>query len=488
MRMMIKFLKEEEAQFSMRKSIEFAQKYWFGVVGAVVLPFASMADTACPAGMVPYQGPVVTQMENSSGECADLCDSGVRAIMMGDGSKRIDLFKVASTDKKLATKYNDQICYSDIVPGTKSGALNVDIDGNAYYVYPSKWQICPPRYTLSYDCGDADSGTIAADQNQIVTYGQVYSAGYPETTCFKKGHYIHSWKIGDATIMPYDYSIWKWDSDQVAVAQWRQRTYYGVYLCNLCQSPYVTRANASDVSIQGIVGDTYTLIAPNLEKGPYCNIPDGAEFVGYEVYDAYTNDTTGTVIPADNLTFTWEWDYSVSFRALWEWDYVSTKYTLSYSCGVDAAGNDVPGTPPADKEVDYNGLFSLGWDVGTCSYPGYQVSAWKIGSSNYNPIGFNTWTALGNQVATAVWSAKRFYAPYFCNNGAQTSSVLSATYNATVTPSKTVCAAPEGKVLKGYDLYDTTGTVTDVFVPAGSSFTYSYLTNMSLHAVWVDAE
>ena len=144
------------------------------------------AETACPVGMVPYQGPSVTQMQNSNGECADLCDSGVRAIFTGNGT-RIDLFKTASTTRKLAAKYNDKVCYADVPSGSRVGTLNLDVDGTAYYVAPTNWKICPPRYTLSYDCGDADSGTIAANQNKIVTYNQVYSAGYPETNCFKKG-------------------------------------------------------------------------------------------------------------------------------------------------------------------------------------------------------------------------------------------------------------------------------------------------------------
>lgn len=471
----------------MIKGIEY--KYCFGVVGMLVLPFASLAETACPVGMVPYQGPAVTQMENSRGECSDLCDSGMRAIMMEDGSMRIDLFKVAATDKKLATKYNDKVCYADVVLGAESGALNVDIGGNAYYVFPSKWQICPPKYTLSYDCGDADSGMIASDQNKVVTYGQVYSPGYPETTCFKKGHYIYQWKIGSATITPNNYSVWQWDSDQVAVAQWRKRIHAGAYLCNICQYPWIARTQAKDrdVSQNGYVGNTYTLAAPNASGGPTCGVPRSARFLGYEIYNAYTNEPVGKFVPADNLTFKWEWDFAISYRAIWEWDYVQDVYELSFDCGVDADGNDVSGIPPASKTIENGGLFSFDWDVGTCSNPGYYISKWNVGTSTYDRVGINTWSFTTDQVATAVWMAKTYYAPYFCNNGGQTSSVLSAQYNATVTPSTAVCTAPEGKVLSGYTVYDTNGVATNLFVPAGGSFTYSYLTNMSLHAVWTDA-
>ena len=448
------------------------------------------AETACPTGMVPYQGPAVTQMENSNGECADLCDTGMRAIMMADGSKRIDLFKTASTARKMVANYGDSMCYADVVAGSQEGALNVDINGVVHYVAPSNWKICPPKYTLSYDCGDADSGTIASDQNQIVTYGQVFSAGYPETTCFKKGQYIYEWKIGNTSITPNNYAVWQWDSDQVAVAQWRQRTHASVYLCNICQFPWITRTQAKnhDVSGYGRVGSTYTLVAPNTSGGPSCGVPAGAKFLGYDVYNAYTNEPVGKFVPADNLTFTWEWDFAISYRAKWEWDYATEMYNLSFDCGVDANGDEIPGVPPATRQIEYNGLYSLGWDVGTCSYPGYYVNRWKIGSTEYERNGMNTWLALSDQTATAVWKAKTFYAPYFCNNDAQTSSALSATYKATVTPSTTVCAAPEGKVLSGYALYDTAGTDTGRFINAGDSFEYNYLTNMALHAVWADAE
>lgn len=479
MRMMIKFLKEEEAQFSMRKSIEFAQKYWFGVVGAVVLPFASMADTACPAGMVPYQGPVVTQMENSSGECADLCDSGVRAIMMGDGSKRIDLFKVASTDKKLATKYNDQICYSDIVPGTQAGALNVDIDGNAYYVYPSKWQICPPRYTLSYDCGTYGGLTGVPPESQTIQYGAAFGVGHSGGTCYRDGYYISGWKIDGATYSHRSPIVWKWDSDMTATAVWSQRLMYYIRLCNDCEYPYVI----GPMNVKNYVryGSNFTPGAPSAGQ---CRRPAGAVFKGYDVYSIGNKDLE-TFVPAGQ-SLKYQWPYNLALRAVWEWEHTVENYELAFDCGLDADGNDVPGVPPATKTVEYNGLFSFDWDVGTCSYPGYYISKWQIGTTNYNRAGINTWTFTANQVATAVWTAKTYYVPYFCNNGAQTSSYLSAQYNATLTPSTTICAAPEGKVLSGYTVYDTMGNATNVFVPAGNSFTYSYLTNMSLHAVWVD--
>ena len=458
------------------------------VAGLFVVGLA-YAETACPTGMVPYQGPAVTQMENSNGECADLCDTGMRAIMMADGSKRIDLFKTASTARKMVANYGDSMCYADVVAGSQEGALNVDIDGVVHYVAPSNWKICPPKYTLSYDCGDADSGTIASDQNQIVTYGQVFSAGYPETTCFKKGQYIYEWKIGNTSITPNNYAVWQWDSDQVAVAQWRKRVYGGAYLCNHCQYPWISRTQQINYNKNrsGRVGETYTLYAPNTTNGPSCGVPKDAVFLGYDIYNAYTNEPVGKFVSADDLTFTWEWDFAISYRARWEWDHVADAYTLSYSCGVDADGVEVPGTPPESKTIRYNELFNPGWDPADCRRDGYYISKWKIGTTEYNRAGFNTWTYEEDMVATAVWSPETYSMAYACNNGETTTVYASVNYKQEITPAVDVCTAPEGKVLKGYQIYGPMGYDTGVSVAAGDSFVYDYLNNISLYAIWEDA-
>ena len=436
------------------------------------------AETACPTGMVPYQGPAVTQMENSNGECADLCDAGVRAIVAENGT-RIDLFKTASTTRKLATKYNDMVCYADMPSGSQAGTLNVDVDGTAYYVAPSKWQICPPKYTLSYDCGDADSGV--PPENQVITYGHEFNVGAGNGSCYKAGYYISGWKIGTATYTNKTAAVWTWTEDKVATAVWAKRSYGIGYLCNNCEYPYVLRGANDQGANKGYL-DVWTPPTPT-----WCKYPGNATFKGWDVYSVANKDL-GTFVPAgESVTF--EWLHNIVMRAVWEWDYATEPYTLSFDCGVDEYG--YPYGQPESKTVYYNELFSPGIpDVGNggCWRRGFYVSAWKIGGTNVSPHGATRWTWKANQTATAVWIAYSFALPYICNNGTTVNTRVLANYQVEFTPSVTACVAPEGKVLSGYKLYDAFGDYTGNFIAAGDAFVYPYEENGSLHAVWIDAE
>ena len=467
------------------------------VAGLFIVGLA-YAETACPTGMVPYQGPAVTQMENSNGECADLCDTGMRAIMMADGSKRIDLFKTASTARKMVANYGDSICYADVVAGSQEGALNVDINGVVHYVAPSNWKICPPKYTLSYDCGDADSGTIDANQSQEIIYGQVYSPGYPETTCVKEGHYISSWLINGTKVVPRSYSVWTMDADQVAVAQWSKRRIHATYLCNICEYPFVYRlaGHNSDVSAQSLFGSTTTLAAPNTSGGTPCGVPAGAVFQGYDVYNAYTNEATGEFVSAldangnaQTMTFEWKYPFILSFRARWNWDYSAQSNTVNFSCGTDT---DVSGVAPAAQTVKYGHLFAFGMDTGSCIRPGYFAGDWSISDGTNKRTGsryyWARWGLSSDATATVGWNKRTFGVAYVCSDGGTSSNYATVVYQNTFTPAADKCTPPEGKVLAGYKVYNGFGEDTNTVVNAGEGFVYNYLTNISLHAIWADAE
>ena len=450
------------------------------------------AESVCPTGMVPYTGPAITQMENLNGECTDLCDAGVRAIVAENGT-RIDLFKTASTTRKLATKYNDMVCYADMPSGSQAGTLNVDVDGTAYYVAPTTHKICTPSFTLNYDCG-GDYGT--PPESQTIRYGSAFGVGHTGGTCYRDGYYISGWKIDGTTYNHKSAPVWKWASDMTATAVWSQRLMYWVRLCNDCEYPWVK--GPMNVKNWTRYGSNFTPGAPSEGQ---CQRPAGAVFKGYDVY-SMANQDLGLFIPAGQSA-KFQWPHNIVLRAVWEWDRTvdEGEYQLTFDCGTDDDGNKYGWGEDFAITVGYNELFSPVNYNTRCSREGYYISGWTVGDTEtvidpYTAIRYS-WKA--DTTLHAIWTPETYIIAYDCTSGwmpsderdmgaqVYSNTVLTIKYGDTITPDSNACGVATGWgspcEISGWVLYGDWGWDWRE-ISAGESFRWNYSENATLSAVW----
>ena len=455
------------------------------VAGLFIVGLA-YAESVCPTGMVPYTGPAITQMENLNGECTDLCDAGVRAIVAENGT-RIDLFKTASTTRKLATKYNDMVCYADMPSGSQAGTLNVDVDGTAYYVAPTTHKICAPSFTLNYDCG-GDYGT--PPESQTIRYGSAFGVGHTGGTCYRDGYYISGWKIDGTTYNHKSAPVWKWASDMTATAVWSQRLMYWIRLCNDCEYPWVK--GPMNVKNATRYGSNFTPGAPSEGQ---CQRPAGAVFKGYDVY-SMANQDLGLFIPAGQSA-KFQWPHNVVLRAVWEWDRTvdEGEYNLTFDCGADADGNKYGWGEDFAITVGYNELFSpVNFDTG-CYRDGHYISGWTVGNTEtvIDPYAATRYSWKADTTLHAIWTPETYIIAYDCGDGGdETDAYIQVQYGDVISPDSSLCTTPpmwdcsvsrQGwklYVMDGYDRYGASMTIDE-----GGSAVYKRGYNAILSANWV---
>lgn len=466
----------------------------FGMVFCLLFNSQSaLALVACPAGSVKYLGPAVDAMENASGECAPLCDTGVRSVRIKDG-QRFDLFAEKSTLHGIAVQHADKVCYVEATAGEADGVANVIKflkDGTTYVAKPSNGKICPPKYTLSYTCGD---GTGTPPASQEIAYGDTFTPGYDFGTCYSGGQAITGWKIGGTTYGLGSTYTWTFTENQEAVPVWGG-FYIGVSLsCNSCEYPYVTQIGKGGYGqpwLNGHMatnGSTVCPPSPSSSGGQgtlKCMRPEGAKFVGWDVYNG-RGEKEATLGACE--TYWGIENHQLMFYARWEWDHAAEKRKITFTCGQDSNGNSYAGVPPAEREVTWGELVSFGFDFGTCKRDGYRATGWSMdnGATVFSRTGAFTWMYKEDKTLIPVWTAVPYYAYYMCGAGTTNASYISATYNASITPAASVCAgfAPDGKTLTGYAVYDQWGKNLNVTLTPDTAHTYGWATNVQLRAVY----
>jgi len=447
-----------------------------------VLIIGSANADVCPTGTTAYSGPAVVALRDSNGECGTLCTSGVQTIRTSTGSI-FDLFSESNTAPALAVSHNGMVCYADIVSGAGNvGDLKTLIHDVAHHIPVSTGDICPQKYKLTYSCGD---GAGTPPDTREIAHGETFSLDYG-SSCQRDGWYISSWRIGSTNYNPGSSLVWNTTGDQTATAQWSRVIFGSSYVCNTCEYPFVTR-RVDAYSTNMYYGKKSTLTPP-CNWWVQCGVPDGATFTGYKVVDPWGNILE--TVP-HGQTFEQKWPYGVMFYAMWDYDpTVKTEHTVSFSCGTDADGNAISGTPPAAQTT----VTGRPWSpelAGTCYYPGYTLSSWAADTSNSYSGGYSVsrtgwfpWEENANPTMNAKWTARSFHVAYACNNGSQTTGRHVVTFKKTFTPSTTECTAPEGRTLAGYDVYNVLGEDTGTDIEAGVEITYEWPYNISLYAKW----
>lgn len=157
-----------------------------------------------------------------------------------------------------------------------------------------------PTYTLSYSCGDGAQGT--PPESREMRYNIFYIAPYSAGTCTKQGHYLKGWKIDSTSLTKGSVYNYKYTTDKTMVAQWAKNTYGGAYLCN----------NGTDSTdyLSATYGSTETVSETACDNG------DGASPVGWQILDAWGNDTGDFI--GGGSTFTWNYPYNIQLLAVWE--------------------------------------------------------------------------------------------------------------------------------------------------------------------------
>jgi len=419
----------------------------------------------CPDGTTAYLGPESTRYRNANGDCVELCGGGVTGLHTSNGY-RFDLFATQGTFPAIHIKNGDTVCYADLISGQSDGTLNVSYNDAIYHANSNSGQLCPTTYTLSYSCGDGATGT--PPESHEMGWGDMYTPPYDVGTCRKPGYSISGWKIDSTSLTKGQYYSYNYTTDKTMVAQWRANAYGAPYLCNYCPGSPFTNSDYVNVNYGGSFTSKSSLS---------CENPFNQTLLGYQVLDVYGDEAGVQLTPGQSTT--WSWPGNIQLRAMWSEPEVSTKYTLSYSCGDGATG-----IAPESKQIANGEMYTPPYDVGTCRKPGYSVSGWKIDSTSLSKGVYYTYNYTTDKTMVAQWTANAYGGAYLCNNGATNSSYVNATFGNSISPSGTVCTAADGATFAGYRVLDALGNDTGIVISPGASWTWTVPGNIRLVALW----
>jgi len=322
------------------------------------------------------------------------------------------------------------------------------------------------KYTLSYSCGDGATGT--PPESKQIANGETYTPPHNAGTCRKPGYSISGWKIDSASLTKGQYYSYNYTTDKTMVAQWTANAYGAPYLCNYCPGSPFTNSDYVTANYGGSFTSKSSLS---------CENPFNQTLLGYQVLDVYGDEAGVQLTPGQSTT--WSWPGNIQLRAMWSEPEVSTKYTLSYSCGDGATG-----IAPESKQIANGEMYTPPYDVGTCRKPGYSVSGWKIDSTSLSKGVYYTYNYTTDKTMVAQWTANAYGGAYLCNNGATNSSYVNATFGNSISPSGTVCTAADGATFAGYRVLDALGNDTGIVISPGASWTWTVPGNIRLVALW----
>ncbi len=308
-------------------------------------------------------------------------------------------------------------------------------------------------YTITYSCGSG-SGYAPSVRNYIKSGDTVDPSDIGGCKA-PTGYTFDGWDVSGTNEIqrPKTSFTWNYNENKTFTARYTPIVTTVKYDCGEFEGTPPTATTAT-------YGTLFTLPSNT------CTPKKGYQFAGWAM-NGESSD-----IRSAGASFTWEYE-STEFKigAVYE----PVTYTVSYSC------NGGSGDAPSNDSIQYGKKFTAA--MNSCTKYGYEFKSWAIsGTDRYVKEGgaIDPWEYTENKTLSADWVRLESTVTYKCGDGTgNPPSGTSVYYGNSFTPAVSDCTVPSGYTFYGWMVSDTNDVVF-----SGTSFTWEYMGNKTLTAVY----